>query len=33
MDNEPNRRVWEGSLRWDWDRAWEIFRDNLAPVK
>jgi glycosyltransferase involved in cell wall biosynthesis len=23
------QRVWEGSGRWTWDRAWEIFRDNL----
>jgi len=23
-------RVWEGSQRWSWDRAWEIFRDNLV---
>jgi len=22
-------RVWEGSHRWTWERAWEIFRDNL----
>ena len=21
--------VWEGSQRWSWSRAWEIFRDNL----
>jgi glycosyltransferase involved in cell wall biosynthesis len=28
-----NRRlVWDGSARWSWDRAWEIFRDNLVPV-
>ena len=26
------KRVWEGSGRWSWDRAWEIFRDNLVPV-
>jgi glycosyltransferase involved in cell wall biosynthesis len=24
--------VWNGSARWSWDRAWEIFRDNLVPV-
>jgi glycosyltransferase involved in cell wall biosynthesis len=24
------RRVWEGSARWSWERAWEIFRDNLV---
>lgn len=22
-------RVWEGSARWSWERAWAIFRDNL----
>ena len=26
------QRVWQGSGRWSWDRAWEIFRDNLVPV-
>jgi glycosyltransferase involved in cell wall biosynthesis len=25
------QRVWEGSARWSWERAWEIFRDNLTP--
>ena len=24
------QRVWEGSDRWSWERAWEIFRDNLV---
>ena len=24
------QRVWEGSSRWSWERAWEIFRDNLV---
>ena len=24
--------VWTGSARWSWERAWEIFRDNLVPV-
>jgi glycosyltransferase involved in cell wall biosynthesis len=24
------QKVWEGSARWSWDRAWEIFRDNLV---
>jgi glycosyltransferase involved in cell wall biosynthesis len=24
------QKVWEGSQRWSWDRAWEIFRDNLV---
>ena len=23
-------KVWEGSSRWTWERAWEIFRDNLV---
>ena len=23
-------RVYKGSLRWTWDKAWEIFRDNLV---
>jgi glycosyltransferase involved in cell wall biosynthesis len=23
------QRVWEGSSRWSWEKAWEIFRDNL----
>jgi glycosyltransferase involved in cell wall biosynthesis len=23
-------QVWAGSQRWSWDRAWEIFRDNLV---
>jgi glycosyltransferase involved in cell wall biosynthesis len=27
------QRVWEGSGRWTWERAWEIFRDNLVSVK
>ena len=26
-------RVYNGSLRWTWDRAWQIFRDNLIPTK
>jgi glycosyltransferase involved in cell wall biosynthesis len=25
------QRVWEGSQRWSWERAWGIFRDNLTP--
>ena len=25
----PRHKVWEGSQRWSWERAWEIFRDNL----
>jgi glycosyltransferase involved in cell wall biosynthesis len=27
------QRVWEGSGRWTWERAWKIFRDNLVAVK
>jgi len=27
------QRVWEGSAGWSWERAWEIFKDNLVPVK
>ena len=23
------QRVWEGSNRWTWERAWEIFKENL----
>jgi hypothetical protein len=23
-------KVWEGSGRWTWEKAWEIFRDNLV---
>jgi glycosyltransferase involved in cell wall biosynthesis len=26
------QRVWEGSNRWTWERAWEIFRDNLVKL-
>ena len=26
-------QVYEGSLRWTWEKAWEIFRDNLVSVK
>jgi glycosyltransferase involved in cell wall biosynthesis len=26
-------KVYQGSLRWSWDRAWEIFRDNLIKIK
>ena len=26
------QRVWEGSARWSWERAWEIFRDNLVKL-
>jgi glycosyltransferase involved in cell wall biosynthesis len=26
-------RVWEGSGRWTWEKAWEIFRDNLVEMK
>ena len=27
------QKVWEGSGRWTWERAWEIFRDNLVSAK
>jgi len=26
------RLVWNGSVRWSWERAWEIFRNNLVSV-
>jgi glycosyltransferase involved in cell wall biosynthesis len=26
-------KVWEGSGRWTWEKAWQIFRDNLVSVK
>jgi len=26
-------KVYESSKRWTWDRAWEIFRDNLIEMK
>ena len=26
-------KVWEGSGRWTWEKAWQIFRDNLIPAK
>jgi len=26
-------RVHRVSQRWSWQRAWEIFRDNLVPMK
>jgi len=26
-------QVLKGSFRWSWKRAWEIFRDNLVPIK
>jgi hypothetical protein len=25
--------VYQGSQKWSWQRAWEIFRDNLVFVK
>jgi len=28
----PRHRVWEGSQRWSWQRAWEIFKNNLMPL-
>jgi glycosyltransferase involved in cell wall biosynthesis len=24
------KQVWEGSGRWSWERAWEIFQNNLV---
>jgi len=24
------QQVWEGSQRWSWERAWQIFKDNLV---
>jgi glycosyltransferase involved in cell wall biosynthesis len=27
------QRVWEGSGRWTWEHAWEIFRDNLVTLR
>jgi glycosyltransferase involved in cell wall biosynthesis len=29
----PRHKVWEGSQRWTWEKAWQIFRDNLVSVK
>lgn len=26
------QRVWEGSSRWTWEQAWQIFRDNLVDA-
>jgi len=26
-------QVWAGSQRWSWERAWQIFRDNLVSCK
>ena len=26
----PRHQVWAGSLQWTWERAWEIFRNNLV---
>jgi glycosyltransferase involved in cell wall biosynthesis len=28
----PRHKVWEGSQRWSWERAWEIFKNNLMPM-
>jgi len=28
----PRHTVWQGSQRWSWQRAWEIFRDNLVTA-
>jgi glycosyltransferase involved in cell wall biosynthesis len=27
------QKVWEGSSRWTWEKAWDIFRNNLVSVK
>jgi glycosyltransferase involved in cell wall biosynthesis len=27
------QKVWEGSGRWTWEKAWDIFRDNLIEMK
>jgi len=27
------QQVWAGSQRWSWQRAWEIFRDNLVDAR
>jgi hypothetical protein len=29
----PRHKIWEGSQRWTWEKAWQIFRDNLIPAK
>ena len=26
-------KVYTGSIKWSWERAWEIFRDNLVKLK
>ena len=26
------QRVWEGSHRWSWEKAWQIFKNNLVSV-
>ncbi len=26
-------KVHQGSMRWSWEKAWEIFRDNLVPAR
>jgi hypothetical protein len=28
--NLDRDKVYLNSLKWDWERAWEIFRDNLV---
>ena len=28
----PRHLVWQGSERWSWEQAWQIFRNNLIPV-
>ena len=29
----PRHKVLENSYRWSWERAWEIFKDNLVELK
>jgi glycosyltransferase involved in cell wall biosynthesis len=29
----PRHKILEGSQRWTWEKAWQIFRDNLIPAK
>ncbi len=28
----PRQSVWQGSQRWSWHRAWQIFQDHLVPI-
>jgi len=29
----PRHKVYEGSFKWSWEEAWNIFKNNLVPVK